>query len=203
VTDLGLRERKKRRTRRDLIEAAARLFDEQGYERTTVAQVAAAVGVSPRTFFSYFPSKEDVLFADMGERAAAGRAVIAAPRPGEAVADVLLRAVRQMMRSEAFTGDFGGRLGAVRLRLLASHPGLQAAALRRLLEVQTSYAEALLAAFPEDLDATSAAATVGALLGALIAAATTSLRRGDDLAGVRAALRGATDLVLRGIAPAR
>lgn len=200
----GLRERKKQRTRRDLIEAAARLFDERGYDGTTVARIAAAADVSPRTFFSYFSSKEEVLFADLGGRAQAGLDAITHRRPDDRVPDVLLRAVEQMMATEAFTADFGGRLASTRLRLLAQHPALQAAVLRRLLAVQAAFAGALHAAYPDELDEITAAATVGALLGALIAAATTCLGRGDDLDGIRIALGRAADLALRGIgAPAQ
>ncbi|MFF3394241.1 TetR/AcrR family transcriptional regulator [Streptomyces sp. NPDC002669] len=61
---LGLRERKKLRTRIAIRQAACRLIAEQGYEATTVEQIAEAAEVSPSTVFRYFPAKEDIVLAD-------------------------------------------------------------------------------------------------------------------------------------------
>ncbi|MCV7254266.1 TetR family transcriptional regulator [Mycolicibacterium fluoranthenivorans] len=73
-TDLGLRERKKQRTRTTLIDAALDLCLRQGYERTTVDQIAAQADVSARTFSRYFATKEAVfltLIEDLAEEIAA------------------------------------------------------------------------------------------------------------------------------------
>jgi AcrR family transcriptional regulator len=59
----GLRERKKQRTRETIVSVATRLFSEQGFEATTTAQIADAAEVSPSTFFTYFPTKADVVFS--------------------------------------------------------------------------------------------------------------------------------------------
>jgi AcrR family transcriptional regulator len=66
VTDrpLGLRERKKIKTRQAIRREAFRLFDANGYAATTVEHIAQAAEVSPSTFFRYFPSKESLLLAD-------------------------------------------------------------------------------------------------------------------------------------------
>jgi AcrR family transcriptional regulator len=62
--DMGLRDRKKIKTRDTIRREAVRLIDEKGYASTTVEQIAEAAEVSPSTFFRYFPSKEQVLMAD-------------------------------------------------------------------------------------------------------------------------------------------
>jgi AcrR family transcriptional regulator len=60
---LGLRERKKQRTRATLLDAAVELCERQGFERTTVDQIAAIAEVSPRTFSRYFATKDAIAFA--------------------------------------------------------------------------------------------------------------------------------------------
>jgi len=62
IARLGLRERKKQRTRQSIIDAAIRLFAEQGYTETTLVEIAEAAEISPSTFFNYFSSKDDIVF---------------------------------------------------------------------------------------------------------------------------------------------
>ena len=61
---LGLRERKKIKTRASIRKHAMRLFKEQGYTETSVEQIAEAAEISPSTFFRYFPTKEEVVLTD-------------------------------------------------------------------------------------------------------------------------------------------
>ncbi|WP_353944449.1 TetR family transcriptional regulator [Streptomyces sp. HUAS MG91] len=61
---VGLRERKKIKTRTAIREATYRLIQEQGYDATTVEQIAEAAEVSPSTVFRYFPTKEDIVLTD-------------------------------------------------------------------------------------------------------------------------------------------
>ena len=62
ATQIGLRERKKLRTRATIIDVAFKLFAEQGYHETTLVQIAEMAEISPSTFFNYFPAKVDIVF---------------------------------------------------------------------------------------------------------------------------------------------
>jgi AcrR family transcriptional regulator len=167
TTGQGLRERKKERTRQALITAALELFEERGYDETTIAGIAAGADVSTRTFFSYFPSKEEILFADPEERLALAFEVIDGRRPDEQPADVLVRAMSAVFdRAGHFSREFV-RAAPVRLRMIFAVPAVQGVALRRLLSAQQRLARRLHAAFPDRLDAVEAAALVGALVGAV------------------------------------
>lgn len=64
----GLRERNKVERRRRLEDVAIELFERDGFDKTTIEQIAAAAGLAPRTFFSYFASKDDLVVADYADR---------------------------------------------------------------------------------------------------------------------------------------
>ena len=161
-------------------------FREKGFEQTTVAEIAAAAGMSTRTFFLHFPAKEDVLLVNHEARAELGVAALAAAEPGETVADALARAVGRMV-ADTWDKDLHSDLAATRARLVATEPALQARVLQRLLATQVALTGALRGTHPE-LDAADAAAVVGAALGAVSAAAEAALRNGADPAQVRAAM---------------
>jgi AcrR family transcriptional regulator len=168
-TEPGLRERKKERTRAALIEAAADLFSRNGYDETTVAQIAAAADVSPRTFFSYFRTKEEVLFVDNAERLRIAHAAVRQRLPGERPVDVLIRTAEQILTTGTFTSELFARLAPLRIRLILGNPALQGYALRLLLSGQTELAQGLHETFADELDEVIAAAMVGAFIGALVA----------------------------------
>ncbi|TDB97305.1 TetR/AcrR family transcriptional regulator [Actinomadura sp. 7K534] len=101
--DLGLRERKKLRTRRSIREAARRLIEEQGYEHTTIEQIAAEAEVSPSTVFRYFPTKEHIVLTD--EFAASGIDLLRS-RPADEPPLVALRETLTGMVHHVY-GDYG------------------------------------------------------------------------------------------------
>lgn len=68
IEELGLRERKRIERRHAIETAAIQLFGTNGFDATTIEDIAAAVDIAPRTFFSYFPTKEDVVLADYSNR---------------------------------------------------------------------------------------------------------------------------------------
>ncbi|MFF4624139.1 TetR/AcrR family transcriptional regulator [Nonomuraea jabiensis] len=195
---LGLRERKKQRTRQALIEAAVRLFEDKGYDHVTVAEIADAAEVSPRTFFLHFQAKEDVLLANADVRVDLALQAIAERRAEERLPEVLVRAINQMI-ADSWDSDLSTGLAALRTRLAASVPALQARLLQRYLTAQAELARALQRAFPDRLDTITASALVGAMVGAVSASAVTALQRGDGPAEVRNAMREAMALVARSV----
>jgi AcrR family transcriptional regulator len=165
---MGLRERKKLRTRRAIAGAALRLFDERGFEETTISDIAAAADVSPRTFFSYFPSKDDVVFAEMDERLADVRARLA-ERPGGETPLATFRRVSDALLQAIAAED--GEYGAIQVALMRERPSLEAQALKRLADAEDGFVEVLREIAP-DLDEVTAVTVIGVAFGGLRAAIT-------------------------------
>ena len=195
---MGLRERKRQQTRRELIGAAMRLFDEKGYEQTTVAEIASAAGVSTKTFFNYFASKDEVLFPHLSRRIDTAVALIEQREPGDQMADVLLAAMQHML-ADALTEEVDGGLAAMRLPMIMSVPAVQAATLHRYFLAETQLARALHRAYPDALDLPAAAAVIGSVMGAAIAAALICLQEGETSERLRVAVERAIGIAIHGV----
>jgi AcrR family transcriptional regulator len=126
--EIGRRERKKQATRRALADAALRLFDQQGFDTTTVEQIADVVDVSARTFHRYFERKEDVLFADHAEHIAKFRALLE-QRPAD---EAPLRSVRLALLVSTRELESRAELVFIRARLSTESPAHRAYNLRYL-----------------------------------------------------------------------
>jgi AcrR family transcriptional regulator len=196
--ELGLRDRKRQRTRQALISAAMRLFAEKGYEQTTVAEIAAMAEVSTKTFFNHFASKDEVLFPHLSARIDDAVAVIKQRKPADNVSDVLLKAMEHML-ADAVRDELDGGLASVRLPMIISVPSVQAATLHRYFQAETRLAKALHDAYPELLDAPTAGAVIGSLMGAALAAALICLQRGDTTEQVQVAARQAIGIAMAGL----
>ncbi|MFD3873905.1 TetR family transcriptional regulator [Streptomyces sp. NPDC058623] len=151
----GLRERKKRRTRDALLRAALLLFISQGYERTTVDEITAAVDVSQRTFFRYFANKEEVAFAvqdlveshfvaELRARPAAEGPLTAMRRAVLAAWDTVEEAISEVVPVDLYMRGY---------RLIESTPALLAVHLRRSTELEERIARLIAAREGLDVDA--------------------------------------------------
>ena len=117
----GLRERKKQRTRVQIVEHAMALFDERGFEHVTIADIAAAADIAPRTFFAYFPSKEDVVFHDFDAFFATLNERIDARPDGEST----IGALRAFLVDMFAAMDHGDAAEQCRRRVISASPALQ------------------------------------------------------------------------------
>ncbi|GGZ22465.1 TetR family transcriptional regulator [Streptomyces inusitatus] len=149
----GLRERKKQLTREALVRASLELFIAQGYERTTVDEIAEAVEVSQRTFFRYFAGKEEVALASQSRIEAHVKTLMRARPPEERPFEAMRNAVLAGWDSlgEAIGESVPVSLHMRSYLLIESTPALIAAHLRRSMELEEEMAA--LIAEREGLDA--------------------------------------------------
>src|SRR3954471_24031921 len=118
----GLREIKKRRTRDAIADAALELFDRKGFENTTIADIAAAADIAPRTFFGYFPSKEAVLFGAADGDFASFRAALDERPEGVTT----MEAMRGWIAAKFVADDDAGKREEKRHRCIEASPELEA-----------------------------------------------------------------------------
>ena len=132
---VGLRERKKQETRTAIHEGAMRLFAERGFAGTTIDQIAEAANVSRATVFSYYPTKEDIVFGAAPQAIEALAAALAGTPPGG-----IVPAIRAWLRQ--LTGWLEPDL-VVQRRLARAVPAVGARRLQNLREIERVVAEAL------------------------------------------------------------
>jgi len=153
------------RTRARLLSAALDLFEAQGFEATTVAQIAEAAGVSQMTFFRHFPTKESVVVTDPYDPLIAA-AVVAQPRGLPPIERVRLGFLVALARIDAVEGEEVRR----RVALAARTPALRAATGAGTHDTEDAVADALVADGADPLEArVAAAACVAAMTAALLA----------------------------------
>jgi len=160
----GLRERKKARTRAAIQRHALRLFREQGYDATTVNQIAEAAEVSESTFFRYFPSKEDVVLWDEFDPRVAD--VFRAQPPGASPMQAVRTAVREVL------GQLGPEQQAdlrERMDLMLAVPELRTNLLDQIASPMLLFSQMLAERTGRRPDDPAIRAFVGAVMGISIA----------------------------------
>ncbi|MEU8267962.1 TetR family transcriptional regulator [Sphaerisporangium sp. NPDC049002] len=133
---MGLRERKKHQTRLALTDAAFDLFLAQGYEATTVDQIAAAVDVSPRTFFRYFGSKEDLALDFTVEYNELITAALAARPDDEPPLAALVQSFREFIHTMERTAEEDTERFLKHRQVIDGNPALLATSFARMSETE-------------------------------------------------------------------
>lgn len=190
MTVSGLRERKKQRTRNALLRVALELFTTQGYEQTTVDEIADAVEVSQRTFFRYFTSKEEVAFAvqrmveehfvqALVERPAQEGPLDAMRNAVLASWDTIGEAIMEVVPVDMYLRTF---------QMIESTPALLAAHLRRTTEMEDTIARVVAEREGVDVDEDPRPRIVVAAFSGVMRVTGQLWGRGTDLSleGIRA-----------------
>jgi AcrR family transcriptional regulator len=163
----GMRARKRRQTRERITHAAMNLFQERGFDAVTVDEIAAAADVSARSFFDYFPVKEDVVSAWQDDFSLALAAAVAARPAGEPLVQVIEEAVTSTIIAAPRPREFAIR------DLITNTPSLRAREYLKYSKVEQRLAEALMQRVNGEAD------RFGARLLAMIVVG--GMRLGDDI----------------------
>jgi AcrR family transcriptional regulator len=184
----GLRERKKLKTRESIQREAMRLFQKQGYEETTIEQIAAAVEISPSTFFNYFPSKEDVVLYDAYDPVVAS---LMTERPANEPPSISIRRVLEAMGG---VFDRDRDIILARGRLWFEVPALRARLWEELEKAQVFISGLIAQRSGRDVDDFEIRVTVMIVVGAAMEAMREWVRR-DGQGSFVALVNRALDLV--------
>ncbi|MBJ6638522.1 TetR family transcriptional regulator [Streptomyces sp. DHE7-1] len=177
-----LRDRKKRRTREALLRAALELFTTQGYEHTTVDEIAEAVDVSQRTFFRYFAGKEEVAFAVQEMTEALFVESVRARPAHEAPMEALRQAVLEGWEAiqETVESAVPVELYLRMYRTIESTPALLAAHLRRSVTTEETIARLLAEREGVDVDTDPRPRLAVAVFGGVMRVTERQWCTGDD-----------------------
>lgn len=161
---MGLRQRKKARTRQAIQEVALRLYADQGYDQTTVEQIIAAAEVSERTFFRYFRTKADTIAFDILEPVVAHAFV---EQPAELAPTAALRAAVRQVYSALSPAQV--ELQRHRQRLIARVSGVNAITPSKIQTVFDLFTDAAARRTGRPADDPALVAWVGAMAGVVLA----------------------------------
>jgi len=178
---VGLRERKKLKTREALEQAALELFEKQGFDGTTVEEIVEACDVSPRTFFRYFPTKEALLLSDTDEKCQLLVTGLLERPAGESP----LRSIRESLVENLATLEHDRPRMLLQSRIMAATPSLRTYKVERQQSWEEAIFQALLtreAAAPGPRHSTFELRLVASTaIAALRAAVETWLEDGGDV----------------------
>ena len=196
----GLRERKRRMTRQRISDVATILFGTRGFDNVKVSTIAEIVGVSEKTVYNYFPTKESMVL-DWAEEAVESLArAIGERRSDESLIDAVVRAMKEdMERFDEIPDDLVGFLPRF-MELIESTPSLRAAWLEMYDRIVAVAAEALAASAevdPRDPEPMIAARALGGLGEVALAARVRYIERGMRGAALRDAVLGDLDRAAR------
>jgi AcrR family transcriptional regulator len=178
---VGLRERKKLKTREALEQAALELFERQGFDGTTIEEIVEACDVSPRTFFRYFPNKEALLLTDADEKCQLLVGGLLARPAGESP----LRSIRESLVENLTSLEHDRDRLLLQSRIMAESPSLRTYKIERQQSWEEAIFRALVSRAAADRGADHSTfelrLVASTAIAALRAAVETWLEEGGDL----------------------